>query len=98
MKTKEELNALKEEVKTLNAKLAELNEEELKLIVGGVEDFNIRKDEYESIILTTSESSSSGSAKIRTGDSRKHLTEEQLTPEYIHKQIFGKKYDALFRN
>ena len=29
MKTKEELNALKEEVETLNRKLAELNEDEL---------------------------------------------------------------------
>ena len=98
MKTKEYLNALKEEVEVLNAKLAELSEDELKLVVGGVEGLDIRKDEYESIILTTSESSSSGSAKIRTGDSRKHLTEEQLTPEYIHKQIFGKKYDVFFRN
>ena len=36
MKTKEELNALKEEVKALNMKLAELTEEELKQVVGGV--------------------------------------------------------------
>ena len=35
MKTKEELNALKEEVETLNKKLAELSEEELKQISGG---------------------------------------------------------------
>ncbi len=35
MKTKEELNALKEEVETLNKKLAELNEEELAQVVGG---------------------------------------------------------------
>ena len=32
MKTKEELNALKEEVETLNKKLAELTEEELAQI------------------------------------------------------------------
>ena len=35
MKTKEELNTLKEEVETLNKKLAELDEDELKLVVGG---------------------------------------------------------------
>ena len=35
MKTPEELNALKEEYKTLNKKLAELNEDELKLVIGG---------------------------------------------------------------
>ena len=37
MKTKEELNALKEEVETLNKKLAELTEEELAQVVGGVD-------------------------------------------------------------
>ena len=36
MKTKEELNALKEEVETLNKKLAELNEEELAEVSGGI--------------------------------------------------------------
>ena len=35
MKTKEELNALKNEVKDLNAKLAELSEDELKEVTGG---------------------------------------------------------------
>ena len=38
MKTKEELNALKEEVKNLKKKLAELNEEELALVIGGTGD------------------------------------------------------------
>ena len=37
MKSKEELNALKEEVDTLNKKLAELNEDELKMVSGGFE-------------------------------------------------------------
>ena len=37
MKTKEELNALKEEVETLNKKLAELTEEELEQVTGGEE-------------------------------------------------------------
>ena len=36
MKTKEELDALKNEVKDMNAKLAELNEDELKEVAGGV--------------------------------------------------------------
>ena len=36
MKTKEELNALKEEVETLNKKLAELSEDELEQVTGGV--------------------------------------------------------------
>ena len=36
MKTKEELNALKEEVETLNEKLAELTEEELAQVAGGM--------------------------------------------------------------
>ena len=98
MKTKEELNALKAEVAELNKKLAELTEDELKLVVGGVEGLDTRKDEYERIIMATSDASSRDSAATRTGDSRKHLTEEQLTPEYIHNQIFGKKYDAIFRN
>ena len=40
MKTKEELKALKEEVETLNKKLAELTEEELAQVCGGG-DFNI---------------------------------------------------------
>ena len=35
MKTKEELNALKEEVATLNKKLHELTEEELAQVSGG---------------------------------------------------------------
>ena len=35
MKTKEELNALKEEFETLNKKIAELSEEELAQVSGG---------------------------------------------------------------
>ena len=37
MKTKKELNALKEEVETLNKKLHELTEEELEQVSGGLE-------------------------------------------------------------
>ena len=36
MKTKEELNALKEEVENLNRKLAELSEDELAQVCGGL--------------------------------------------------------------
>ena len=36
MKTQEELNALKEEVVTLNEKLKELTEEELAQVTGGI--------------------------------------------------------------
>ena len=36
MKSKEELNALKEEVEELNKKLAELSEEELAQVSGGI--------------------------------------------------------------
>ena len=39
MKTKEELNALKAEVETLNKKLAELTEEELAQVSGGGWDY-----------------------------------------------------------
>ena len=35
MKTKEELNAIKEDVETLNKKLKELTEEELNQVTGG---------------------------------------------------------------
>ena len=35
MKTKEELNALKEEVEAVNKKLAELSEDELMQVTGG---------------------------------------------------------------
>ena len=40
MKTKKELNALKQEVETLNKKLHELTEEELAQVTGGDEDFD----------------------------------------------------------
>ena len=37
MKSKEELNALKEEVETVNKKLHELTDEELEQVLGGFE-------------------------------------------------------------
>ena len=46
MKTKEELNALKEEVEALNKKLAELTEEELAQVTGGQQyDIHIYKND-----------------------------------------------------
>ena len=65
MKTKEELNALKEEVETLNKKLRELTEEELAEVTGG-KDYVIKhpkiispllrvafpqKDDYEKYVM-----------------------------------------------
>ena len=41
MKTKKELNTLKEEVETLNRKLQTLTEDELEQIFGGMEDEGI---------------------------------------------------------
>ena len=41
MKTADELNALKEEVETLNKKLAELSEDELKQVSGGFVGYEI---------------------------------------------------------
>ena len=41
MKTKEELIALKEEVEALKKKLAELTEDELKLVAGGEDNGHI---------------------------------------------------------
>ena len=38
MKTKEELNALKNEVETLNAKLTVLTDEEMIQVIGGIDE------------------------------------------------------------
>ena len=46
MKTKEELNALKEEVEAVNKKLAELTEAELSQVTGG--DWGVQ--EYETFL------------------------------------------------
>ena len=40
MKTKEELNAIKEEVEAVRGKLAELSEEELAEVAGGAYNYN----------------------------------------------------------
>ena len=36
------------------------------------------------------------SAKIKTGDSRRQLSAEERTPAYIHRQIFGKKFEEVY--
>ena len=77
-------------------KLKELTEDELLQVFGG-DDIVRRKDLYENIILSSVQSSGE-SAKFRTGDTRGELTPEQRTPEYIHRQIFGKKFDEFFEN
>ena len=44
MKSKEELSALRDEVKQLSTKLAELNAEELEQIAGGIKDaYSVRQ-------------------------------------------------------
>ena len=45
MKTKEELFAIKEEVNLMNKKLAELNDEELEMVTGGLELPNLELPE-----------------------------------------------------
>ena len=95
MKTKEELNAIKTEYEALSMKLKELTEDELFQVCGGA-----GKDEYDNIILGSTQSVTDAErhAKIKTGDTRGELTKEQRTPEYIHRQIFGKKYDEIMGN
>ena len=50
MKTKEELNKLKEEVEELNKKLVDLSEEELEQIAGGTYRRDIGSDKNAKII------------------------------------------------
>ena len=52
MKTKEELNALKEEFETLNKKLCELTEEELEQVTGGFASTSKRVFETAFIVAT----------------------------------------------
>ena len=49
MKTQEEMNALKEEVVTLNEKLHELTEEELAQVTGGIDPDHISTARYENL-------------------------------------------------
>ena len=54
MKTKEELNALKEEVETLNRKLHELTEEELAQVAGGAR-LILKEDPESTAVVAESE-------------------------------------------
>lgn len=54
MKSKEELNALKEEVETLNKKLRELSDEELEEVCGGVTIWDIAVKLKEKFNISTS--------------------------------------------
>ena len=54
MKTKEELNALKEEVETLSRKLHELTEEELAQVAGGAR-LILREDPESAALVAESE-------------------------------------------
>ena len=47
MKTREELNALKEEVETLNKALAKLTKEELEQVSGGTKQESCPKQKWE---------------------------------------------------
>lgn len=49
MKTREESDALKKDVETLNKKLAELNEDEIEQVTGGG---NIEHEDYNAPFLT----------------------------------------------
>ena len=46
MKTKEELQELKEEIETLNKKHDELTDEELEQVSGGIEDIGTHRDSH----------------------------------------------------
>ena len=52
MKTKEELNTLKEEVEALREKLSELSEEELMQVTGGTYRKDIGSDKNAKVIFT----------------------------------------------
>ena len=71
MKTKEELNALKNEVEALNKKLAELSEDELKMVNGGI----VHGFEYGQPERFTSDPSLRGQFIIPSDDN------EELHPE-----------------
>ena len=49
MKTPEELNVIKVEVAALNTKLAELDEDELREVIGGIGNFDDNRFENEKI-------------------------------------------------
>ena len=62
MKTKEELNALKEEVENLNEKLRELTEEELAEVCGGAENNSTIGKDDDVVWLYENDAQSKGSS------------------------------------
>ena len=53
MKTKEELNALKEEVEAVSRKLHELTEEKLAQVTGGAPTIRVKEDDVAVLNTTT---------------------------------------------
>ena len=73
MKTTEELNVIKEEVEALNKKLAELNDEEMAYISGGLNDENSNHwDDWADF--------DSGSPNTGSSDSSKPIGWKELIP------------------
>ena len=68
MKTKEELNALKEEVETLNRKLAELNEDELKQVGGGRDSYTFDLYDIHKLVTETEKELREAAEKMREGE------------------------------
>lgn len=76
MKKKEELSALKEEVETLNKKLAELSEEELTQVTGGVH--------YANYIVHPGDTLSSIAQKLGIPQSTLAALNEVTNPDSIY--------------
>ena len=68
MKTKEELNALKEEVETLNKKLAELSEDELKKVAGGSDPYSFDLYDIHKLVTETKKELREAAEKMREGE------------------------------
>ena len=78
MKTKEELNALKEEVETVNKKLHELTEEELAQVTGGVDGL-LNVD----VVPTAPDSSVYPNRPLETREEGLHLIERYIKQTII---------------
>lgn len=70
-----------------------LPDELLRTVTGGVTMGETDSHSETSISETRT---SRDSAKIKTGDSRRQLSAEERTPAYIHRQIFGKKFEEVY--
>ena len=72
MKTKEELNELKEEIKALNEKLSVLTEEELEQVTGGIAYSGQKVMRFTEKVLT-------GNGQIILGFNGKYLNSTENT-------------------